>query len=228
MKKFFIFVAIAMVFVMLTSGLAIGRKAADKDKEETGGIITVVPGTTATTTEAPGIQEGLFYAISGHSYTEEQLPTLTDATYVYFSKGNVTYFARVFTEYSTQGSIEFVYNPDAVSEYNDSYCYKMLDDSGALVTLDSFDLVDVPSDCYGTGSPDGWDVPGGRVVAVFLELEDCSDPASVLSKFVDNVDFCANAQVNSPEEIEGPSAEETTAATAPQVDPWIPEGPGAE
>ena len=134
----------------------------------------------------------------------------------------------MFTQYSTQGNIEFVYYPDAVSEYKDSYCYKMLDDSGALVTLDSFDLVRVPSDCYGTGSVDGWDVPGGRVVAVFLELEDCSDPASVLSKFVDNLDFCGHAEVYSPEEIEGPSAEETTAATAPQVDPWIPEGPGAE
>lgn len=227
MKKFFIFVAIAMVFIMLTSGLAIGRKAADKDPEESGGIITIKPATTAATTEAPGIQEGLFYTVDGASYTEEQLPTLADATYVYYVEGDVTRFARVFTKYSTQGSIDFLYKSSAVPEYEGSYCYKLLKDDGTYDVGAEFDLRGIPADCYGTGGV-GYELSGGRIVAVFLELTNCSDPASVLSKFVDNTDFCFYANCNDPEIPEGPSADVTTEVTTPHVDPLIPEGPGAE
>ncbi len=232
MKKFFIFVAIAMVFIMLTSGLAIGRKAAEDEPKETGGIITVIPGTTAATTEAPGIQEGLFYTVDGTSYTDEQLPTLADATYVYFVDDGVTRFARVFVEYGTMNSIDFLYESSAVPEYSENYCHKFLLDDGSYDAVDIFDLTSVPAEAYGLGAELTPVDDGGRVVAVFLELSNCADPASVLSKFVGNTEFCSYANCNDPEIPEGPSADVTTEATTevtpPQVDPWVPEGPGAE
>lgn len=231
MKKFLIFVALAMAFILLTSGLAIGRKAAEDEPADSSDVTTVI---TVATTEAPGIQEDLFYTVDGTSYKDEQLNTLSNATYVYFVDDGVTRFARVFTIYSDDATLDFYYESSAVPEYEGSYCHKLLKDDGTYDVGTDLSHRSVPADCYATGSTYGYDEPGGRVVAVFLELSNCSDPASVLSKFVGNTDFCSYANLYDPETPEGPSADVTPETTTevttapPQVDvPW-PEEPGAE
>ena len=192
MKKLFIFLAVALAFIMLSSTFLSIGKIFDKDPEETedSGFVTV-PGTTSPVTE-PVQEEILFYTSDGSSYKEDQLCTLENATYVYYTENGITRFARVFTNCGGANSIDFVYRPDVIPEYSDSYCYKFLLDDGSYCDCEHFDLASVPEDAYGIGIG-AYDKDHDRVVAVFLELSDCSDPQNVLLKFEGNVDFCPYA-----------------------------------
>ena len=231
MKKFLVFVALAMVFILLTSGLAIGRKAAEDEPAESSDVTTA---TTVATTEAPGIQEGLFYTVDGTAYTKAELSSLTENTFVYFIDGDRTYFAMAVVGQSNgMQNLEFVYDADSFPEYSVHFCYGLLRDTGGVTYVSNFNLISVPLECY---LNDGYmDKSNVYVVAVFLELSFCEDPTSVLTKFVDNEDFCYHdPYLCDPETPEGPSADVTTEATIeittapPQVDvPWSEE-PGAE
>ena len=253
MKKIFIFLAVSMVFVMLTSGLAfsVNMKAGSSSSKtettvsKTTAIVTESSVAESTEVTTPAEDELLFYDSAGKAYLESDLCALEDGTYVYFTEDNVTRFAKVFTDIGASFAIDFVYDATAVPEYEGSYCYKLRRNDGGYDVEDNFDLNLLTGNHIGGFE---YDDPRARVIAVFLELENCEMPDKVLFDFVGNSDFCSSARCYDPEITEGPSVGDATyteatsgaeleitnapetkvTTTIPQVEPWIPEGPGAE
>ena len=219
MKKFFIFVAIAMAFIILTSGLAIGRKAADKDEEETTAVTSAV--TTETTVAVPAHQDSVFY-IDGvaESLTDEHF----DRRCGYFTLNDNTYFGFLCNGNSIgAGTVAF---NGASMNYGPNQChFWVTEDMKTFIKSDDDDLP-----MRSAVAPNFETL--GYFIVVFLELptSEVADPEVLCDQF-ESSEYQWGLNYD-PGEIEGPSAEETTAATTeatpPQVDPWIPEGPGAE
>lgn len=221
MKKFFIFIAIAMVFIMLTSGLAIGRKAADKDPEETGGIITIKPATT----EVPVIEDSVFY-IDGHAVQDPTDESL-NGKIGYFTLDGTAYFGVLVNEDENYGGTIFLTNEK--QEYRGvPFVVRGTDDFKTVNTPEVHS--EFPHEFnVGHLAPnfDHYDSSGEIwFVIIFLDLPADEQNNFEVCKDLGSYDFMFEY---SPGEIEGPSAgDDTQPETPPQIDPWMPEGPGAE
>ncbi len=228
MKKFLIFVALAMVFILLTSGLAIGRKAAEDEPAETSDVTTA---TTVATTAAPlpdGYEESVYYIAKGRPVVSEEMKdTGFEHVPAFFYFDGKTYFCILLNHTlsaNQNGMITFDAGADSFEGY-DTFFWTTHD-------MKTFIKHEADQAIFADAAPE-YDTYG-YVILVYLEVPEILDPAEA-DRMRSNMEVDLSYSIlYSPDETEGPSADVTTEATTetttapPQVDvPW-PEGPGAE
>ena len=230
MKKFLIFVALAVAFILLTSGLAIGRKAAEDEPAESSDVTTA---TMAATTEAPQLN---FYIEDNLLQPATSAADLAGASFDgcvgYFTYGDKTCFFEVV---NFEG--KYVEKADAndtiwLSNY-DLTCEGYVPTWGYTTDFENVTFLADGEDCFSVSSviPESKTQGYAAVVIFAIETSEIGDPL----QFAYNVQRAGyNFLMSDPGEIEGPSADVTTEVTTeittapPQVDiPW-PEEPGAE
>ena len=158
MKKFFVFLCIALAFIMVFSTFLSIGKILENDSEET------------EEADEAGPQEGLFYTSDGSSYTLDQLKGLSDGTYVYYVEGNVTRFAKVFTTLSNTYAVDFNYRTVDFEDYKEYFCSKLLKVDGSYeLAAGGFDIYMYSSECI---LPHGYDRIGScKLAKVRISLE---------------------------------------------------------
>ena len=223
MKKILIIVAIAMAFIMLTSGLAIGRKAAEKEPDESEGFITIPNVTTAATYVLPeGYEESVYYISAGRpAASDEMKETGFEHSPAFFYFDGKTYFCMLLNHplsTAQNGNITFNAGADSFEGY-DTFFWTTHD-------MKTFIKHEADQAIFADAAPE-YDTYG-YVILVYLEVPEILDPTEAERMRCDMEIDLPCSILYSPDETEGPSADVTTEVTAPQVDPWVPEGPGAE
>lgn len=227
MKKFFIFLAIALAFIMLSSTFLSIGKIFDKDPEETEdpGFVTL-PGTT---TEVPATEDSVFY-IDGQA-VEDPTDESLNGRLGFFTLNGTAYFGVLVNEDENHGGTVFLSSYD--QEYASTpFAIRGTDDFITVHTPtinptypDTFSVSDLaPNFDHADGDGEIW------FVIIFLDLPANAQNNFELCEYLESYESYDFGFEYSPGEIEGPSAGDVTepVTTPPQVDPSIPEGPGAE
>ena len=228
MKKLFIFLAVALSLIMLSSTFLSVGKIFEKDPEE-----TEESEATSATTEMPVVEDSVFY-IDGQAIEDPTDETL-NGKIGFFTLNGTAYFGVLVNEDEDRGGYIKMFSSD--QEYASTpFAIRGTDDFLTVHTpvVDpdlpgEFAVGDLaPNFDHSDGDGEIW------FVIIFLDL-----PADAQNNF----EFCEYLETYesydfgfeySPGEIEGPSDEPATTApetetiAPPQVDvPW-PEAPGAE
>ena len=231
MKKFLVFVALAMVFILLTSGLAIGRKAAEDEPAESSDVTTA---TTVATTEASQLN---FYIEDNLLQPATSAADLAGANFDgcvgYFEQDGKTYFFQVVNFSGAYAEKEMANSNIWINDLEKKTYGDRNPTFGYTFDFEKITMLSEKDDFFAFPKESGTS-PG--FIAVIILVMDSSEIVGVvplqIAQYIQEQNY--GFQAADPGEIEGPSADITTEATTetttapPQVDiPW-PEEPGAE
>ena len=231
MKKFLIFVALAMAFILLTSGLAIGRKAAEDKPDESSDVTTA---TTVATTAVPQLN---FYVedkmLSPATSASDLGNADFDGCVGYFEQDGKTYFFQVVNFSGAYAEKEMACSNIWINDLEKKTYGDRNPTFGYTFDFENITMLSEKDDFFAFPKESGM---SPDFIAVIILVMDSSEIDGVvplqIAQYIQNQNY--GFQAADPGEIEGPSADVTPETTTevttapPQVDvPW-PEEPGAE